>query len=68
MDKRSVAKQVLDILEDAEEPLTIGEIRSALTTDVTSSHVLASISHHIKIGKIKKKTRAKEVKENIFSL
>lgn len=66
MDKRSIPEQILSILEDAGEPLTISEISKALDGQFTIEYVRGTMNHNIKKGKIKIIEREKTIKEKLF--
>lgn len=73
MDKRSVSVQILDVLEDAGEPLFLKDIRNALDGDYDSPYIMARIVNLrkrqlIKVGKVTVKTKKAQRDLQVYSL
>ncbi len=66
VDKRSIPEQIIDILSDAKNPLTISQITKALGGGYTVEYVRGTMNHSIKKGKIKVIEREKIIKEKLF--
>lgn len=73
MDKRSVSVQILDVLEDAGEPMFLKDIRDALDGGYDSPYVMARIANLrkrqlVKVDKVTVKTKSSERDLQVYSL